>query len=151
MCNKDVFDMNMNISLHYKYDSKICELREDLKETFELFEKQLDKFLDSKEKELLYNFKNHFYLLKAKFSDICIDIQDSIVLTDDEANQILNDIKVDLDNIFFSNDKMFDDLLETLEDHKKTSLCVKEIKHTMNKKFLSLDVKLTKLYEKINT
>ena len=81
MCNKDVFDMNMNLSLHYKYDSKIYELREDLTESFELFEKQLDKFLDSKEKELLYNFKNNFYYHKQKFSDICIDIQDSIVLT----------------------------------------------------------------------
>jgi uncharacterized protein YlaN (UPF0358 family) len=141
----------MNISLHYKYDSKIIELREDLTENFEFFEKQLDKFLDSKEKELLYNFKNNFYPLKQKFSDICIDIQDSIVLTDDEANQILNDIKVDMDNIFFSYDKMFDDLLETLEDHKKTTLCVKEIKHNMNKKFLSFDKKLTNLYEKINT
>ena len=133
---KDVFDMEINISLHCKSDSKICELREDLKETFELFCEKLDELIYNKQELLkfLYDFKNNFYYHKQKFSDICISIEDSILLTDDEINDILGKMKLDLENIFFSN----------YEDNE-------HIKHTMNKKFLSFDKKLTELYEKINT
>ena len=133
---KDVFDMEINISLHCKSDSKICELREDLKETFELFCEKLDEFIYNKQElpKFLYDFKNNFYPHKQKFSDICISIEDSILLTDDEINDILGKMKLDLENIFFSN----------YVDNE-------HIKHTMNKKFLSFDKKLTELYEKINT
>jgi hypothetical protein len=136
---KDVFDMEINISLDCKSDSKICELREDLKETFELFCEKVDECIYNKEElhNLFYNFKTSFYPHKEKFSDICIAIEDSILLTDDEINDILGIMKLDLENMFFSNDEIFYD-----NEH---------IKDIMNKKFLSFDKKLTELYEKINT
>lgn len=153
---KDVFDMNINInmSLDCKSDSKIHELREDLRETFEIFSIQLDGFLDVKEEELgvkiqdiLYNLKNSFYPHKQKFSDIYVCIEDSFVLTDDEIDDILGEMKLDLENIFFSNDEIFDNLVGDIE---KASHCLKQIRETMNEKFVSFDKKLCELYEKIN-
>jgi hypothetical protein len=149
---KDVF--NINMSLDCKSESKIYELREDLRESFEIFSNQLDGFLDVKEEELgvkiqdvLYNLKNSFYPHKQKFSDIYVCIEDSFVLTDDEIDDILGEMELDLENIFFSNDEMFDNLVGNIE---KVSCCLKEIRETMNEKFVSFDKKLCELYEKIN-
>jgi hypothetical protein len=151
---KDVFNMNINMSLDYKSDSKIYELREDLRESFEIFSNQLDGLVYVEEEDLgvkirnvLYNLKNSFYPHKQKFSDIYVGIQDSIVLTDEEIDDILGEMELDLENIFFSNDEMFDDLLV---DRENTSRCLKEIRHTMNEKIVSFDKKLCELYEKIN-
>ena len=151
---KDVFDMNINMSLDCKSDSKIYELREDLRETFEIFSIQLDGFLDVEEEELgvkiqdiLYNLKNSFYPHKQKFSDIYVCIEDSFVLTDDEIDDILGEMELDLENIFFSNDEMFDNLVGDIEN---VSRCLKEIRENMNEKFVSFDKKLCELYEKIN-
>jgi len=151
---KDVFNININMSLDCKSESKIYELREDLRETFEIFSNQLDGFLDAKEEELgvkiqdvLYNLKNSFYPHKQKFSDIYVCIEDSFVLTDDEIDDILGEMELDLENIFFSNDEMFDNLVGDIE---KVSCCLKEIRETMNEKFVSFDKKLCELYEKIN-
>ena len=156
MSNKDAFTMNINMSLDCKSDSKIYELREDLRESFELFSNQLDVILDGEAKELhtklyeiSYNLKNSFYYHKQKFSDIYDCIQDSIVLTDHEKDDILGEMELDLENIFFSNDEMFDEVIG-IGNQEKTTLCVKEIRKTMNKRIVSFDKKLTELYEKIN-
>jgi hypothetical protein len=69
------------------------------------------------------------------------------VLTDDEIDDILGEMELDLENIFFSNDEMFDNLVGNIE---KVSCCLKEIRETMNEKFVSFDKKLCELYEKIN-
>lgn len=149
--NSNIFDMNTNC----KSDSKIYELREDLKECLELFSKQLETLFDNQTEELiyeiLYNLKNSFYPHKEKFSIICTDIQDSIILTDDEIDEILGGMEFDMENIFFSNDEIFEDLVEVLGDDEKTSHRVKEIKEIITNQFLSFDKKLTELYEKINT
>lgn len=154
---KDIFEMKINMSLDCKYDSKIYELREDLRESFELFSKQIDVILDGEAEELdvnlheiSYNFKNSFYPHKQKFSDIYDCIQDSIVLTDDEIDDILGEMELDLENIFFSNDGMFDILLEVLGNSEKVSIFLKEIRQAINEKILSFDNKLCQLYEKIN-
>ena len=154
----DVFGMNINMSLDCKSDSKIYELREDLRESFEMFSKQLDVILDCEEEELntklydvSYNLKNSFYPHKQKFSDIYDCIKDSIVLTDDEIDDILGEMEFDLENIFFSNDGMFDVLIEVIGDYEKSSRFLKQIRQAINEKFLSFDNKLCQLYEKINT
>jgi len=148
---KDVFNININMSLDCKSESKIYELREDLRESFEIFSNQLDRFLDEelgvKIQDVLYNLKNSFYPHKQKFSDIYVCIEDSFVLTDDEINDILGEMELDLENIFFSNDEMFDNLVGDIEN---VSRCLKEIRETMNVKFVSFDKKLCELYEKIN-
>lgn len=151
---KDVFNMNINMSLDCKSDSKIYELREDLRESFEIFSGQLDGLLYVEEEDLgvkiydvLYNLKNSFYPHKQKFSDIYDCIQDSIVLTDDEIEDILGEMELDLENIFFSNDGMFDILIGNSE---KASLFLKEIRETVYEKIVSFDNKLCELYEKIN-
>ena len=150
----NVFGMNINMSLDCKSDSKIYELREDLRESFEIFSSQLEVFLDGEAdvniQDISYNFKNSFYPHKQKFSDIYDCIKDSIVLTDDEIDDILGEMELDLENIFFSNDEMFDDLLEVLGNYEKTSRCLKEIRQTVNERIVSFDKKLTELYEKIN-
>jgi hypothetical protein len=116
MSTENIFEMNM--SLNCKSDSKIYELREDLRECLEL----LNNFFNNKNKEvsqiyeILYNFKNSFYPYKQKFSTICTDIQDSIILTDDEIDEILGGMEFDMQNIFFSNDENFEDLIEVLGD-----------------------------------
>ena len=149
--DKNIFDMNMNC----KSDSKIYELREDLRDCLELLSKQLDSLekeeLSFKVYEILYNFKNSFYPHKEKFSTICADIQDSIILTDDEIDHILGGMEFDMENIFFSNDEIFEDLLEVLGNDEKTSICLNEIQQIITNQFLSFDKKLTELYEKINT
>ena len=153
--DKNIFGMNMNMNMNCKSDSKIYELREDLRECLELLSKQLDSLekedLSVKVYEILYNFKNSFYPHKEKFSTICTDIQDSIILTDDEIDQILGGMEFDMENIFFSNDEIFEDLLEVLGNDEKTSICLNEIQQIMTNQFLSFDKKLTELYEKINT
>jgi hypothetical protein len=151
--NSNIFDMNMNTNC--KSDSKIYELREDLRECLETLSKQLELLFDNETEELiykiLYNLKNSFYPHKEKFFIICTDIQDSIILTDDEIDEILGGMEFDMENIFFSNDEIFEDLLEVLGDDEKTSHRVKEIQQIMTNQFLSFDKKLTELYEKINT
>jgi len=153
--NSNIFDMNLNLNTNCKSDSKIYDLREDLKECLDLFSNQLETLLDNKTEELiyeiLYNLKNSFYPHKEKFSIICTDIQDSIILTDDEIDDILGGMEFDMENIFFSNDEIFEDLVEVLGDDEKTSICLKEIQHTITNQFESFDKKLTELYEKINT
>jgi len=146
--------MNINMSLDCKSDSKIYELREDLRESFEIFSGQLDGLLYVEEEDLgvkiydvLYNLKNSFYPHKQKFSDIYVCIEDSFVLTDDEIDDILGEMELDLENIFFSNDEMFDNLVGDIEN---VSRCLKEIRENMNEKFVSFDKKLCELYEKIN-
>ena len=145
----------MNMNTNCKSDSKIYELREDLRECLESLSKQLETLFDNETEELiykiLYNFKNSFYPHKEKFSIICTDIQDSIILTDDEIDEILGGMEFDMENIFFSNDEIFEDLLEVLGNDEKTSYRVKEIKQTLTNQFLSFDRKLIELYEKINT
>jgi hypothetical protein len=154
----DVFGMNINMSLDCKSESKIYELREDLRESFEMFSKQLDVILDGEEDELhtkvydvLYNLKNSYYPHKQKFSDIYFCIQESILLTDDEIDDIFGEMEFDLENIFFSNDGMFDVLIEVIGDYEKSSRFLKQIRQAINEKFLSFDNKLCQLYEKINT
>jgi hypothetical protein len=88
---------------------------------------------------------------KQKFSTICTDIQDSIILTDDEIDEILGGMEFDMQNIFFSNDENFEDLIEVLGDDEKTALLLKEIQDSITNQFESFDKKLTELYEKINT
>jgi len=150
MSTENIFEMNMNMNC--KSDSKIYELREDLRECLEL----LNNFFNNKNKEvsqvyeILYNFKNSFYPYKQKFSTICTDIQDSIILTDDEIDEILGGMEFDMQNIFFSNDEIFEDLIEVLGDDEKTALLLKEIQHSITNQFESFDKKLTELYEKIN-
>lgn len=51
---KDIFGMKINMSLDCKSDSKIYESREDLRESFEMFSKQLEE-LDVKIQDILYN------------------------------------------------------------------------------------------------
>ena len=154
MSNENIFQMNMNMSLNCKSDSKIYELREDLRECLELLSKQLDNFVNNKNEDkvfdILYNLKNSFYPHKQKFSTICTDIQDSIILTDDEIDEILGGMEFDMENIFFSNDEIFEDLIEVLGDDEKAALLLKEIQHTITNQFLSFDKKLVELYEKIN-
>ena len=62
--DKNIFGMNMNMNMNCKSDSKIYELREDLRECLELLSKQLDSLekedLSVKVYEILYNFKNSF-------------------------------------------------------------------------------------------
>lgn len=113
MYNKDcdVFSMNIDVSLNCKADWKIYELREDLREISEL------------EKLLLYESE-----YKQKFFDICNIIEDSILLTDDEIDEILGKMKVDLEKLFEKN--ITKDILTT--------------------RILSFDKKLIELYEKIN-
>jgi hypothetical protein len=150
MSTENIFEMNM--SLNCKSDSKIYELREDLRECLEL----LNNFFNNKNKEvsqvyeILYNFKNSFYPYKQKFSTICTDIQDSIILTDDEIDEILGGMEFDMQNIFFSNDEIFEDLIEVLGDDEKTALLLKESQDSITNQFESFDKKLTELYEKIN-
>lgn len=152
MSTENIFEMNMNMSLNCKSDSKIYELREDLRECLEL----LNNFFNNKNKEvsqvyeILYNFKNSFYPYKQKFSTICTDIQDSVILTDDEIDEILGGMEFDMQNIFFSNDENFEDLIEVLGNDEKTALCLKEIQDSITNQFESFDKKLTELYEKIN-
>jgi hypothetical protein len=152
MSTKNIFEMNMNMSLNCKSDSKIYELREDLRECLEL----LNNFFNNKNKEvsqvyeILYNFKNSFYPYKQKFSTICTNIQDSIILTDDEIDEILGGMEFDMQNIFFSNDEIFEDLIEVLGDDEKTALLLKESQDSITNQFESFDKKLTELYEKIN-
>ena len=146
--------MNMNMDMNCKSDSKIYELREDLIECLELLSKQLDNFFNNKNEDLiydiLYNFKNSFFPHKEKFSTICTDIQDSIILTDDEIDEILGGMEFDMENIFFSNDEIFEDLIEVLGDDEKTGLLLKKIQDSITNQFESFDKKLTELYEKIN-
>ena len=104
----DVFSMNIDVSLNCKADWKIYELREDLREIREISE------LESEYKQ--------------KFSDICNIIEDSILLTDDEIDEILGKMKVDLEKLFEKN--ITKDILTT--------------------RILSFDKKLVELYEKIN-
>jgi hypothetical protein len=152
MSTKNIFEMNMNMNMNCKSDSKIYELREDMRECLEL----LNNFFNNKNKEvsqvyeILYNFKNSFYPYKQKFSTICTDIQDSIILTDDEIDEILGGMEFDMQNIFFSNDEIFEDLIEVLGDDEKTGLLLKEIRDSITNQFESFDKKLTELYEKIN-
>lgn len=152
MSTENIFEMNMNMSLNCKSDSKIYELREDLRECLEL----LNNFFNNKNKEvsqvyeILYNFKNSFYPYKQKFSTICTDIQDSVILTDDEIDEILGGMEFDMQNIFFSNDENFEDLIEVLGNDEKAALCLKEIQDSITNQFESFDKKLTELYEKIN-
>jgi hypothetical protein len=84
--DRDVFSMNIDVSLNCKADWKIYELREDLREITELEQILLD--------ESEY---------KQKFSDICNIIEDSILLTDDEIDKILGTMKVDLEKLFEKN------------------------------------------------
>ena len=107
----DVFSMNIDVSLNCKADWKIYELREDLREISEL------------EQLLLYESE-----YKQKFSDICNIIEDSILLTDEEIDEILGKMKVDLEKLFEKN-------------------ITKDI---LSSRFLSFDKKLIELYEKIN-
>lgn len=107
----DVFSMDIDVSLNCKADWKIYELREDLREISDL------------EQLLLYESE-----YKQKFSDICNIIEDSILLTDDEIDEILGKMKVDLEKLFEKN--ITKDILTT--------------------RILSFDKKLIELYEKIN-
>lgn len=107
----DVFSMNIDVSLNCKADWKIYELREDLREISEL------------EQLLLYESE-----YKQKFSDICNIIEDSILLTDEEIDEILGKMKVDLEKLFEKN-------------------ITKDI---LSARFLSFDKKLIELYEKIS-
>ena len=107
----DVFSMNIDVSLNCKADWKIYELREDLREIREI--------RDISELESEY---------KQKFSDICNIIEDSILLTDDEIDEILGKMKVDLEKLFEKN-------------------ITKDI---LSARIASFDKKLIKLYEKIN-
>jgi hypothetical protein len=72
-------------------------------------------------------------------------------LTDDEIDEILGGMEFDMENIFFSNDEIFEDLVEVLGDDEKTYILLKDIKEIITNQFLSFDKKLTELYEKINT
>jgi len=152
MSTENIFEMNMNMNMNCKSDSKIYELREDMRECLEL----LNNFFNNKNKEvsqvyeILYNFKNSFYPYKQKFSTICTDIQDSIILTDDEIDEILGGMEFDMQNIFFSNDEIFEDLIEVLGNDEKTALLLKESQDSITNQFESFDKKLTELYEKIN-
>jgi hypothetical protein len=107
----DVFSMNIDVSLNCKADWKIYELREEIREITEL------------EQILLHESE-----YKQKFSDICNIIQDSILLTDDEIDEILGKMKVDLEKLFEKN-------------------ITKDI---VTSRILSFDKKLIKLYEKIS-
>lgn len=109
--DRDVFSMNIDVSLNCKADLKIYELREELREIREISE------LEQLESEY-----------KKKFSDICNIIQDSILLTDDEIDDILGKMKVDLEKLFEKN-------------------ITKDI---VKARILSFDKKLIKLYEKIS-
>jgi hypothetical protein len=110
----DVFSMNIDVSLNCKADWKIYELREEIREIREITE--LEQIL------------LHESEYKQKFSDICNIIQDSILLTDDEIDEILGKMKVDLEKLFEKN-------------------ITKDI---VKARILSFDKKLIKLYEKIN-
>ena len=107
----DVFYMNIDVSLNCKADWKIYELREELREIREISE------LEQLESEY-----------KQKFSDICNIIEDSILLTDDEIDEVLGKMKVDLEKLFEKN-------------------ITKDI---ITSRILSFDKKLIKLYEKIS-
>lgn len=107
----DVFSINIDVSLNCKADWKIYELREDLREITELDQLVL-----------------HESEYKQKFSDICNIIEDSILLTDDEIDDILGKMKVDLQKLFEKN----------------------ITKDSVKARILSFDKKLIKLYEKIN-
>lgn len=107
----DVFSMNIDVSLNCKADWKIYELREDLRDISEL--------------EQLVLHESEY---KQKFSDICNIIEDSILLTDDEIDEVLGKMKVDLDKLFEKN-------------------ITKDI---VTSRILSFDKKLIKLYEKIS-
>ncbi len=107
----DVFSMNIDVSLNCKADWKIYELREEIREITEL--------------EQLVLLESEY---KQKFSDICNIIQDSILLTDDEIDEILGKMKVDLEKLFEKN-------------------ITKDI---VTARILSFDKKLIKLYEKIS-
>jgi hypothetical protein len=109
--DSDVFSMNIDVSLNCKADLKIYELREELREITEL------------EQMLLHESE-----YKQKFSDICNIIEDSILLTDDEIDDILGTMKVDLEKLFEKN-------------------ITKDI---VTSRILSFDKKLIKLYEKIS-
>jgi hypothetical protein len=109
--DRDVFSMNIDVSLNCKADWKIYELREELREITEL------------EQILLHESE-----YKKKFSDICNIIEDSILLTDDEIDDILGKMKVDLEKLFEKN-------------------ITKDI---VTSRILSFDKKLIKLYEKIS-
>ena len=107
----DVFSMNIDVSLNCKADWKIYELREDLREISQI--------------EELVSYESEY---KQKFSDICDIIEDSILLTDDEIDEILGKMKVDLEKLFEKNIP----------------------KDILNARILSFDKKLIKLYEKIS-
>ena len=107
----DVFSMNIDVSLNCKADWKIYELREDLREISELVN--------------LFLYESEY---KQKFSDICNIIEDSILLTDDEIDEILGKMKVDLEKLFEKN-------------------ITKDI---LSSRLLSFDKKLIELYEKIS-
>jgi hypothetical protein len=109
--DSDVFSMNIDVSLNCKADWKIYELREDLRDISEL--------------EQLVPHESEY---KQKFSAICNIIEDSILLTDDEIDDILGTMKVDLEKLFEKN-------------------ITKDI---VTSRILSFDKKLIKLYEKIN-
>jgi hypothetical protein len=55
-----------------------------------------------------------------------------------------------MQNIFFSNDEIFEDLIEVLGDDEKTALLLKESQDSITNQFELFDKKLTELYEKIN-
>ena len=114
----DVFSMNIDVSLNCKADWKIYELREDLREI-----SQLASLPTGLEQLLLYESE-----YKQKFYDICNIIEDSILLTDDEIDEILGKMKLDLEKLFEKN--ITKDIITT--------------------RILSFDKKLIKLYEKIN-
>ena len=109
--NCDVFSINIDVSLNCKADWKIYELREYLREISDL--------------EQLVPHETEY---KQKFSDICSIIEDSILLTDDEIDEILGKMKVDLEKLFEKN-------------------ITKDI---VTSRILSFDKKLIKLYEKIS-
>jgi len=109
--DRDVFSMNIDVSLNCKADWKIYELREELREITEL--------------EQLVIHETEY---KQKFSDICNIIEDSILLTDDEIDEILGTMKIDLEKLFEKN----------------------MTKDIVTARILSFDKKLIKLYEKIS-
>jgi len=137
-----------------KQVSNIQELSKYLMESFKEFYSKFEKLesiedpdtISVKSYEILEYLKDSFYIHQPKFSDICIDIEDYT----SDINDILDEMELDLENIFWTNDDMFDDLIEKIGDKEKTIIQLNEIRSSITTRFMSFNRKLKELSEILN-
>jgi len=148
----------LNERVHYEIfkiiAKKVDELRRDLEDSFKIFYNKIEEIIDLQELEDLDTFvyalfdymKDSFFPHQNTFSEICIEIFNSSLVTD-EIDDIIFQMQIDLENIFWSKDYAEDAEVEYVEAKNK----IQEIRQSITTRFLLFDRKLVELTEKLNS